>query len=384
VIVELVNATTGYQTWSSHYDDSLSNIFQVQDKISAAIADALKVKFASANTQRSVNPEAYDLVQQARALLGRSLTAAPIEKARSLLEEAIALDPYYADAHAALAGVWSDLPQYSTLARKDALPKARAEARKALTLDPANVHALVTLANIDTAKGHVAKARAEYRHAIELDPSNAGAHMDYALTLPLKQSLTQTLEAVQLDPDSVIAQNNLVASYVDLGQYAQALPHAQKLQRLLPHNPGIALSLAQTYGLLHRHEDAVKAFDLATPDTVLGKAIVAAGRLTYQSLLDPKLRPQALAALDALSQRPDLDPPSTSDMIQLYAVLGEKRAVLGLLPGMCTSIPAACSDLSVNPIWLPLRGDSTFEALVKRYDTTSKPLASGSPSPSSP
>ena len=125
VIVELVSAATGYQVWSDHYDDSLANIFQVQDKISAAIASALKVKLASLAPAPTVNPQAHDLVLKARALMETAHTAAPIEQARTLYEQAIALDPGYADAHAGLARAWLDLTQYSTLTLKDALPKRR-------------------------------------------------------------------------------------------------------------------------------------------------------------------------------------------------------------------------------------------------------------------
>ena len=125
VIAELVDTRTGKQVWSDHYDDSAANVFQVQDKISAAIADALKVKFASLGPAPTVNPEAHDLVLKARALMETAHTAAPIEQARTLYEQAIAIDPGYADAHAGLARAWLDLTQYSTLTLKDALPKRR-------------------------------------------------------------------------------------------------------------------------------------------------------------------------------------------------------------------------------------------------------------------
>jgi len=378
VIVELVNAANGYQLWSNHYDDQLANIFQVQDKISAAISGALKVRLAATRTVHSVNPQAYDLVLKARALKERGRTAAPFEQARALLEQAIALDPDYAEAHAALAGVWLDLAQLSTLPLKDALPKARAEANRALVLEPDNVSAIVALATADVAEGKLAKAKAGYQRAIELDPSNATAHLNYAFMLPMQQALAETLEAVQLDPGNAAAQNNLVVGYCDLGEYAQALPHIQALLRLDPHSADSALTLALTYALLHRNAEAVKAFDLVQPETPLGKALVAAGRLAYQSVLEPARHAQALAAVEALGRRADLDPASLGDVIELDLVLGEKHGALARLPGFCASFRGACSDLSVNPVWLPLRGDPKFEALVKQYDTVSKPAAAAS------
>ncbi|MGN6313581.1 MAG: tetratricopeptide repeat protein, partial [Rhodanobacteraceae bacterium] len=380
VIVELVNARTGYQTWSSHYDDSLANIFQVQDKISASIADALKVKFASLAPAPTVNPEAHDLVLKARALVDTAHTAAPVEQARSLLERAVALAPDYADAHAGLAHAWLDLTQFSTLSLKDAVFEVRAEAGKALALDPRNVEALVQLGNADASEGKIAGAKTEYERALAIDPSNAVAHMDYGIALPVKQSLAQELEAVQLDPQNATAQYNLADTYLDLGEFQQALTPAVSLMRLSPYSGDNALLLAWTYSLLHRNQDAVKAFDLAQPDTDLGKAIVAAGRLVYQSLLEPRLHGEAMTAVAVLRKRSDLDPTSIYDVIQLYLVLGDDRTALELLPQFCAGAPVGCTDLSLNPLWLPLRGEPRFQALMNKYGTVSQPLASASSS----
>jgi TolB-like protein/Tfp pilus assembly protein PilF len=378
VIVELVNARTGYQVWADHYDDSLANVFQVQDRISVAIAEALKAKFAGRGAAPTVNPEAHDLVLQARALTEKARTAAPFEQARTLYEQAIALDPNYADAHAGLAHTWLTLPQFSTLSLKDALAKAREEANRALALDPRNVPALVALGNADTAESHIAEAKTEYQHALALDPSDAIAHLDYGTVLPLKQALAQSREAVRFDPDNATAQNNLASYALDAGEYAQALAPWQATLRLDPHGADTAFGLALTYSLLHRDADAVKAFDLAQPDTDLAKALVAAGRLAYQSLLDPKRRAEALAAVDALRQRPDLDPTSMADVIQLYLTLGQNQTALELMPQNCAAMQVICNDLSVLPLYVPLHGQPRFEALVKQYDTTSKPAAASS------
>jgi serine/threonine-protein kinase len=368
--------------WSHHYDDSLANMFQVQDKITASIADALKVKFASLGTTRSVNPEAHDLVLKARALIEKGRSAAPLEQARRLLQHAITIAPDYADAHAALARAWFDLTQYSTLPLKEALPKVRAEANKALALDPSNVDAIIALAAADMSQGNAAKAQTGFERALEIDPSNAGAHMDYGVLLPLKAGLAQTLEAVQLGPDNNTAQSNLATYYLDLGEYARALAPSLALIKLAPHSTSAAFGLAQVYALLHRNEDAAKAFDLVRPDTPLGKQLVAAGKLAYQSVLDPKLHASALAAADALRKRSDLDPDSLYDLVIAYLVLAKKDIALDVLQHSCDPTPYSCNDFAVNPNYISLRGDPRFEALAKKYDATSQPEASASTSAS--
>jgi len=381
VIVELVNARTGYQAWSDHYDDSLSNIFQVQDKISASIADALKVRFATANTTRTVNPEAYDLVLKARALVNLSRDAAPLENARTFLEQAIVLEPDYADAHALLARTLNDLTEFSTLSLKDTLPNTRAEAHQALRLDPDNVDAILALASADMAESKNSEARKGFQRAIELDPSNAIAHTDYAQMLPPREALAETLEAARLDPDSATTQNNLAVQYLNLGEYQKGLASSLALAKLAPHSVSTAFGLALNYALLHRDQDAVKAFDLVQPDSPLGRQLVAAGKLAYQSVLDPKLRLQALASADALRKGADLDPDSLYNLFQVYLVLGQKSIALNLLNRSCAPEPFSCSDFAVNPTYIPLRGDPRFEAMAKKY---AAPPQSPTSAPSAP
>lgn len=377
VIVELVNARTGYQSWSHHYDDSLSNIFQVQDKITASISDALKVKFAAARTAaKSVNPQAYDLVQQARALIHAGLSElAPLEQARVLLQRAIALDPGYADAHGLLARTWADLIGAPTLSLSDGVSKVHDEADKALSLDPRNVDALIALGNAEASKGEYAKARVEYQRALAIDPSNAVAHSDYGNTLSYKQGLVQYLKAVQLDPENAAAQSNVAMTYMDVGEYRKELAASQALVKVAPHSPYAALNLAQNYALLHRNKDAVKAFDTVHPETELGKAMLAAGRLAYQARLDPKLRAKALAAANALYRRPDLSGNSQANLMMIYLVLGERTPALKLLAEFCKAAVYSCNDFPVDPIYDPLRGDPRFEALEKKYDGASNPPA---------
>jgi len=383
VMAELVDTRTGKQLWSAHYDDSAANVFAVQDKISQAIAGALNVKFASLGPAPAVNPRAHDLVLKARALTETAAAAAPIEQASALLEQAIALDPNYADAHAYLADAWLGLTQVSTMPLKDTLPKVRAEANEALALDSRNEAALVALGSADLMVGKRAQAKAEYRRALAIDPSDAAAHVSFGGVLPPQQFLAQEQEAAQLDPQNAAAQDNLAVADLDSGKYAQALQPSSALMKLAPHSADNAMMLALVYSLLHRLEDAVKVFDLAKPDTPLAKALVAAGRLTYQSELDPKLHARGLAAVDALRRRSDLAPSSMVDVFQLDLALGQDDTALESLARTCAAMPVYCGDLSVDPLYLPLRGQPAFQTLVEKYDTISGPPSSGVRSASS-
>lgn len=367
VSVELVSARNDQQLWSAHYDDSLQNIFAVQDKISAAIADALKVRFAGSHAAPTLNPQAHELYLRGLAGLD-NVTAADAEAAQEYFQQALNLDPRYADAWAGLAASYLGLAQWSTLPIAEAVPKMRAAAEKALALDPQNVNALVQLGNADNAANRMAEARLEYQRAIRLDPNNASAHLDYGTALPLEQDLAQTQVAARLDPDNATAQNNLATLYQDLGDWPGMVAAARALNRLSPQGTDAAFYLAFAYSRMRRDADAVKAFDLVHPVNPTDRQLADAGRLTYQALVDPSLRTKAVAALSAL-RHANVGPFAQGNLLLLYLALDEKETALQMLPAICRAGPVGCNDLAINPMYAPLRGDPRFEKLAKQYTT---------------
>jgi TolB-like protein len=371
ISVELVNAVTGYELWSQHYDDSFANIFAVQDKVSQAIAGALQVKFAQADLPAggTSNAEAHELVLKGRALSDK-FDAASYEAARKDFEQAIALDPNYADAHAHLAGVLIDLTQRSSLPLAATLPQIRAEAEKALALDSKNADAWVVLGILDsdTNPPDMAKAKQEYQKALALDPSNVAAHLNYGLILPLKQQLAETQEATLLDPDNALAWNNLATTAQDLGDWAGIIKAAQAMIRINPQVVDSAFYLAYAYQQLRQDDKMVAAFDLVKPANAVDQQQVAAGRLVYQSLLHPALRPQALAAVQQLA-RYQSNTAVAFNLPQLWLALGENAQALKQLQGFCLAITVASNDLAINPLYVPLRADPAFQKLAKRYTT---------------
>lgn len=371
VTAELANTVTGYQRWSAQYDKSFKDIFAVQDQVSEAIADALQIKFAEADLPAggTANPEAHDLVLKGRALEDKQ-DAASLDTARKDFEQAIALDPNYAEAHALLSHVTLTLTELSELSLKDNLPQIRAEAEKAVALDPRNADAWVALANADISSDppRIGKARIEYRKALALDPSNASAHVDYGNVLPLKPGLAEEQEAAQLDPDNAIAQNNLASSYPDLGDWAQTATAAQAMIRLDPADVDGAFSLALAYQHLHQYDLMIAAFDLVSPTTTIDRQQVNTGRLVYQAVANPALRPQALAAIEKLKQYQS-NQDVAGNLLGMYASLGEHQALLQMLEAFCPADPVGCNDLAINPMYVALHGDPRFERLAKKYTT---------------
>lgn len=365
VSAELIDTANGRQLWSAHYDDTLTNIFAVQDKISAAIADALQVKFAGMRSAPTRSPEAHELYLKGLVALDRA-TAPDAQAAQDHFRQALKLDPDYADAWAGLAQTWVWLSLYSTLPLADAAPQTRAAADKALALDPDNVRALVAVAGIDLTEGKTAEATAKFVRAIDLDPSNAAARQGYGLTLPPEQALIQFQEAVRLDPQYAMAQTTLSFGYLDQGDWARAVTAGQAWNKTAPRNLDAAFLLAFAFTQMNRGGDAIKAFDLVEPATALDRQLVDAGRMTYRALLEPGLRDQAVGLLERL-RKADMSPVGRVELVQLFLALGEKAPTRELLEAFCKGAPIGCRDLAINPIYAPLRGDPDFEKLVRRY-----------------
>lgn len=378
VSAELVSTVTGRQLWSAHYDDSLKNIFAVQDRITRSIADALKVKFAGMQAAPTANPQAHELYLRGLAALDRQ-TATDAQSAEQYFQRAVALDPDYADAWAALGTAYVQLMQYSTLPTKAAATKIRAAAGKALALEPHSANGLVALGIADFLDNRNAQAQADFRQALALDPNNVRAHLDYALTLPtIREMLAQTLAAARLDPDNVTALNNLAGMYQALGDLPRSAAAGEAMIRLSPHNLLAAFGLAGVYASMGRGHDAVRVFDQVQPATDLDRHLLTAGKLTYQAVLDSSLRDKALAALDRL-RGATLSPNEENDIIGLYETLGDTETVLTMLPHMCAAEPSLCSDLASDKDLSSLH-DPRFEKLVEKYST----ITPGSASTSAP
>ncbi len=146
VTVQLVQSTDGFQLWSERYDRELSDVFAVQDEISQAIARALQLKLAPKAEEPRYRPNlpAYEAFLKGRHELDK-LTPEGLELSRVYIEQAIALDPGFADAYALSAFYYFLLADFVLAPAREMMPLAKSQARKALSLNPAlpEAHALL-------------------------------------------------------------------------------------------------------------------------------------------------------------------------------------------------------------------------------------------------
>jgi TolB-like protein/Tfp pilus assembly protein PilF/predicted Ser/Thr protein kinase len=250
ITAQLINVADGYHLWSERFDRDLSDVFAIQDEISLAIVDKLKVKLLGDEKKKMLKRytqdlEAYDLYLKGRYHWNRR-TQEALRKAMGHFEQVVQKDPGYALAYAGLADCYSMLAQVRALTPKEAFPKAKALASKALELDEARSEAHTSLAFVLSCfDWDWAGAEREFRRAIELNPNYATAHQWFAVGLLVNlrrtsEAIQEIQKALELDPLSLIINTAAGNVYLYAGREDKALEQAEKV-----------LDMDSTFGFAH-------------------------------------------------------------------------------------------------------------------------------------
>jgi TolB-like protein/Flp pilus assembly protein TadD len=206
VNVQLIDAETGNQLWAERFDKPILDLFDMQDEIVSRLANALDAELIAVEArraERSLNPDAMDLVFLGRAWYNKGLTPDHLAQARLFFDRAMALDPGYIEAMVGLAAVdVSAVGIFATDATR--FPAAEMLLTKALSLSPnhASAHAYLGLLHMYTKRA--AQGIADCENALLLDRNLAGAHglIGYAKYLIGRSAETEAHvnEALRLSP----------------------------------------------------------------------------------------------------------------------------------------------------------------------------------------
>src|SRR6266513_1739831 len=212
VNVQLINALTDAHLWADTYDRKLTDIFAVESEIAKTIADTLQARLTGSETTEmskkpTEDPEAYEFYLKGRFFWNKR-TGIDLRKAIEFFSQAIAKDPNYALAYVGLSDSYLLLPNYGSTSSQEALPPARAAAKKALALDDSLAEAHASLGLLATIELDLERALSELERAVQLKPNYATAHHWLALadmTLArFDPAIREGKRAIELDPLSVI------------------------------------------------------------------------------------------------------------------------------------------------------------------------------------
>jgi TolB-like protein/Tfp pilus assembly protein PilF len=254
---ELIDARTSRNLWGDQYNRKMSDLIDVQRDITAAISGHLREHLgvsehpAIASRGSTNDPDAYSLYLKGR-YLWEQRTKDSVVRARDYFNQAIQQDPNYALAYVGLADCDFVITDYAPISINDTTPKVRAEAEKALEIDPNLAEAHNALAAADWNDWTWADAEREFRRAIELNPNLANAHHWYGLFLSWsgsrnQESISEIKRALQLDPLNLRFNTNLGQAYWNARQDDLALAQLKKTVELDPNFADVHGFLSYVY-----------------------------------------------------------------------------------------------------------------------------------------
>lgn len=372
VNAQLVDTSSGFQVWSERYDREIADVFALQDEIGSAIAGALNATLLREITAPAMaaapNPVAYEALLKGRHLANRR-TADAMQRAIASYRHALALNPAYAPASAALAEALVTQTVYGAAAPGEGMPLAAAAARTALEFDPSLAEARAALALVEAAwEWRWDSAETMFRQAIALNPQLPAAYQGLAMmSLTPRARHDESRAAIEraltIDPLSTVLRVTLGSAQLYAGKPGDA---RDTLLRVVDVEPAFAPAhyfLSQAHSELGDTESALTHAERAVEHSgrssetlaALGVALARGGQSDAARDLLSEL---ALAAQSRYA--------SPSHRALVHLALGETDRALELLEEAAEVRATDLVWLAVRPAWRPLKEHARFTALLAR------------------
>ena len=383
VTAQLVDVGTGYHLWSDRFDRELQDVFAVQDEISRAIVETLKVRLLGAKDAPLVAPttrdvRAYDLYLKGRYLWSRRQTKQAIEQ----FEAAVAIDPEYAEAHLGIADSYAVWGFYGGIPSWEAFARARSAAERAQVLAPGTAGVHLSLGIIEHYYGwDMAREERELRSAIALSPRSHEGFSWLALCFAVsgreEEARDLAQKGVAAEPHSANAQTVLAWTRVGKRQFDESLPMLRRAVELDAEAafPVWSLGFAQLYA--GRAADAVATLERGVEQTereqffqlgLLGAALAAAGRIA-----------EARAVLEEMRDKSRRTYVAPLDLAVLLTALGDRADALAALERAYEERNALLWARLHFPMFDTLRSEPRWTALAQKLGRTA-PVRSASAS----
>ncbi len=272
ITAQLVNVADGYHVWSEKYDRDMEDIFAIQDEISLAIVEKLRVQLlkeekAALVKRQTDNIEAYHTYLKGRYFWNRRYVGG-LQKSLEFFNKAMAIDPAYALAYAGIADSYNLLGLYSWLPPKEAYGRAKAAAEKALEIDDRLGEAHASLGWIRCFfDWDWSAAEREFKRAIDLNQNYATAHEWYGLFLATRgrfvEASREINRAQELDPLSLIIRAIAGVIFYLARRYDEALGQFRETLEMDPNFFVAYLYQGEVYLSQARWQEAIDTFQKA-------------------------------------------------------------------------------------------------------------------------
>jgi TolB-like protein/DNA-binding winged helix-turn-helix (wHTH) protein/Flp pilus assembly protein TadD len=370
VTVQLIEARDDHHIWAQDYDRDLHEVLRLQADIARDVAEHVDAKIAirngeSSGSSRQVDPEAHQLVLKGMQQCMQEATKS-MQACVETLQQAVAKDPSYARAHGDLSVAYEWLVSAGLMSPQVGMPKAKAEALKAIELDP------------DMASGHFAlgmvladyewdwpNAEREFRRAIAIRPSSGMAHHSLGFYLVTRgrfqEAAEQFQKCVDLDPLVGPHHAHLGMMLAKIGDLDAAERQFREALLLSPNSAEVHSAIGYSYLEQKRYNESIVEYERAralSQDEVegyLGFAYLAAGR--KQDGLN------MLHRLQKLSASQYVDP---YQLAILYAGLGDRQHALQCLENAYEKRSESMTGIATELAFAGFGSDARFQQLVQR------------------
>jgi adenylate cyclase len=373
ISAQLIKVADDAHLWAETYDRDLKDVFNIQDEISRAVVNTLKVKLLGSKGTPLVSAatghmEAYNLLLKGRYFQNQ-MTVEGLKNALQCFEKAIEIDPGYAPAYASVAQWHTGRHGREAVSRDETYPKALEAIKKALELDSNLPEAHVVLGTIKCQYEWDRKsAEKSFKRALELNPGLAMAHSSYSSLLSMigrcDESISQAEKAMELDPLSPQANSNLGASLLMARRYDPAINQLKHTLEMFPRFFAARIWLISSYVGKGMFAEAISVCQkgLSNDPTYLSFLSHMAWVHALMGKSD-----EARRILDNILEASEKGFEKATPVAKIFAALGDMdRAFEYLEKAYQTREVSGFQYIKVYPDFDNLRSDPRFGALLKK------------------
>jgi TolB-like protein/Tfp pilus assembly protein PilF len=268
ISAQLIKVDDDIHLWSETYDRELKDVFAIQDEISQAVVQNLKVTLLGEVRKPLVkdytkNTKAYELFLKGRYFENKGPLG--LDKAIEYMKKTIKADPGYVPAYAYSAAINIVIGFSLSLPPWEVKPKVNAFIRKAFEIDDNYGFTYVPQGLINLLEYNWKGAEKSYRRAVELNPSQSDCHLGYSTYLAavgrMDEAVAEIKHAVELDPLSSFHLFFLGRYLSFIGQFDQAVDKLEETLEINANHPWVLLGLALSYAGKGMYDKAISIFE---------------------------------------------------------------------------------------------------------------------------